>query len=72
MNKLKNQKTLVFEWMKKPEKKIKSNQKFLEKNLLKKCSNLNLKTNKKIYQDLELPAYPANLLICDPRFYVKD
>lgn len=47
MNKLKNQKTLVFEWMKKPEKKIKSNQKFLEKNLLKKCSNLNLKTNKK-------------------------
>ena len=30
------------------------------------------KNKQKIYQDLELPAYPANLLICDPRFYVKD
>lgn len=69
MNKLKNQKTLVFELMKKPERKL--NQKSLKKSFEKVLKSKS-KTNKKIYKDLELPAYPANLLICDPRFYVKD
>lgn len=71
MNKLKNQKTLVFELMKKPERKLNQIKKSLKKSFEKVLKSKS-KTNKKIYQDLELPAYPANLLICDPRFYVKD
>lgn len=73
MNKFKNQKNTrlwIDEKTRKKNYQIKSKNPW--RNLLKKCSNLNLKTKQKIYQDLELPAYPANLLICDPRFYVKD
>ena len=69
MNKLKNQKTLVFELMKKPERKLNQIKKSLKKSFEKVLKS---KNKQKIYQDLELPAYPANLLICDPRFYVKD
>jgi len=46
MNKLKNQKTLVFELMKKPERKLNQIKKSLKKSF-EKVLKSNLKTNKK-------------------------